>query len=569
MVKRRELEFDDELLEKKTRKPKGPKEPRKPKEHQPLIEGGRTDNALAVAIVLSVALLALLILTMKKENWWAVALFGVMFFASEFFALPLRTGGRLSIALLPLIMAMMISGPLGTAVVALFGIPVFYMESGREGWKRIVFNTCQLFVAAGAAGWVFRHTGGQVLQESLKNGGKLVIPWILATIVFFVFNTILVTPVLAASDERMTRFWQKRMLPKLPGYAVYSAIGFFAAIVYLRLEFAGVVLLFTPLLGIRVVYTRYAMMRDVCDDTTLAVMEAVEAGGMFTEGHSVGVADVAVAIAEEMDFADEDLHYLRQAALLHDIGKLALDPRIVDKEGPLTEDDYEEIKKHPLIGGTIVSKEDSFAIVAPTIVHHHEMVDGSGYPDGLSGDTIPIGARILAVADAFDAMKRPSAFRQPLSPYDAASEVIRAKGLQFDPEVVDGFVKVVTKRGVWTGALKEKVRMPDRSVRPATVPGQVAPPVESEEQLTFGEEAGPEAVDEQKQAGATPGDGIAYEQVRDEIEKDIREWERFEVGRDRRRDRGESRRRRAQGTRKKKEREGTEGEEAPGAKKGP
>ena len=166
------------------------------------------------------------------------------------------------------------------------------------------------------------------------------------------------------------------------------------------------VLLAAPLLVARVVYTRYGMMRDVCDDTTLAVMEAVESASMFSEGHSVGVASMAAAIADEMDFQEEDLHLLRQAALLHDIGLLALDPALVGKPGPLTPEEYEEIKKHPLIGARIVSNEESLAVMAPAITHHHEMVDGSGYVDGLTGDTIPIGARILAVADAFDAMQR-------------------------------------------------------------------------------------------------------------------------------------------------------------------
>ena len=115
MVKRSGLELDESLFEDRELKEKLPRLPR-----------GRADNALAVVLVLAAVLVVLLVLTYKKENWWAVALIGLLFLASELFALPIRGGGRLSLALLPLIAAMMVSGPAWTAVVALFGIPIFY-----------------------------------------------------------------------------------------------------------------------------------------------------------------------------------------------------------------------------------------------------------------------------------------------------------------------------------------------------------------------------------------------------------------------------------------------------------
>ncbi|HEY5526386.1 MAG TPA: HD-GYP domain-containing protein [Candidatus Anoxymicrobiaceae bacterium] len=549
MVRNSNLQFDESLMEgeKKRSRARGwaGGGPGEPKVH---VYAGRVDNALAISIVLAVGLLVLLGFTAKKENWFAVVLLGLMFLASELFALPMKPAGRLSLALLPLVMAMMISGPLGTAVVAAFGLPIFFMERGPQGWKRVVFNTAQLVFAAGAAAFVFRHTGGNILDATLKNGGKLVLPWILATLVFFVFNTLLVMPVLAPEGNPLLRFWQRRLLPKLPGYILYSGIGFLAAVMYVKLEFPAVVLVFAPLLAIRVVYTRYGTMRDVCDDTTLAIMEAVEGGSMFMEGHAIGVADIAVAMAEEMDFAEEDVHVLRQAALLHDIGKLALDPSIVDKPGALTPEEYDEIKKHPLVGATIVSKEASFSGVAPSIRHHHEMTDGGGYPDGLSADTIPLGARILAVADAFDAMQRPVPFRQPMSAYDAASEVVRSKGIQFDPAAVDAFTKVAIRRGIWAGALKDRVRMPVKKTDQA----QMA--MEDLEQPTLAEGV-PESSEpgtKPMPSGATPADGISYEQVRSEIEQDVRDWERSESG-ERRRAREP---RKKTGSRKKKSQEG-------------
>ena len=191
----------------------------------------------------------------------------------------------------------------------------------------------------------------------------------------------------------------------------------------------------------------------------------------------------------------------------------------------------------------IVSKEQSFAAVVPTVRHHHEMFDGSGYVDGLAGETIPIGARILSVADSFDAMQRPTGFRESMSAYDAATEVIRAKGVQFDPDVVDAFIKVVKHLGVWDGALMEKVRMPA-----AREGGE---PEAEQDQLKMEAPAGEQAAGTEEAQG-TPGDGTKYTEVRSEIEEDIREWERSDIARSKRRSRGEhrkkpaSRRRRGQ-----------------------
>ena len=544
VVRRGRLDLDKSLFEgdKRSKEPRGPR--------ALFIKGDRVDKALIVACALAVLVLVLVGLGVRKENWVAFELLGLVFAASELFGLKAKAGGRLSLALLPVMIALMASGPLAATLLPFFGIPVFMYETGDEGPRRVVYNTAQYVFAAGAAALVYQHIGGAILRPELQNASKLIVPWILATIVFYVFNTAMVTPPLSQEKgERMVRFWERRLLVKLPGYVLYSAIAFLGAIAYVKMQFSGVVLLVVPLIAIRVVYTRYGTMRDVCDDTTLAVMKAVEAGGMFSEGHSVAVAEMAIAIADEMNFAEEDLHYLKQAALLHDVGKLALSPSLVEKPGMLSEEDYEEITKHPLIGGSIVAREKSFALVAPAIMHHHELTDGSGYVDGLAGETIPLPARILAVADAYDAMQRPSPYREQRSAYDAASEVIRTKGIQFDPAVVDAFVQVVTGRGVWTGARKEPVRMPERKA------------AEQRELLLEEEQPSLESVatvEPEKPAtpGGTPADGLDYVEVMGEIEKDIRDWERFDVGKTRRRGRGESKKKASGFKRKRQEDKG-------------
>ncbi|MDD5747666.1 MAG: HD-GYP domain-containing protein [Actinomycetota bacterium] len=508
----KKLEFDEELFGKKEKKGTSGF----------LGDGERRDNTMAVAFIASLGVLVLLILTYQKENWWVLLLMGLFFLASELFALPLKGGGRLSLAMIPVVVAMMTSGPLVASLISLFGIPVFWMEREESGVRRVAFNTCQYFLSAGLAAWVFSHTGGEVLNPGLKNAGGLVFPWLLATIVFFAVNTCLVTPLLARKSESLYRFWLKKMLPKLLSYFVYSVIGFLSAILYVRLEVPALVLLFAPLLGMRVVYTRYEAMRDVCDETSLAVVEAIEERSLFSKGHSVAVAEMSVEIAEELGLNDEDIHFMRRAALLHDIGKLPLNPQIFAKAEMLGPEEWEEIKKHPLIAGEILSKESSIEPVAPAVLHHHEMTDGSGYVDGLAGDAIPMGSRILAVADAFDAMQRPSPRREPLDAYGAVSEIIRAKGIQFDPEVVDAFVNIVVRKGIWEGARQDPLKVPESYVKEE--------PVTVEEQPTL-EEAlkEKETANEEKETGDVSGIEH-YEELKSGIEKDIEGWERTEVG---------------------------------------
>lgn len=542
MVKRSRLKLDNSLFNQR-------KESQQ--DSNPVFEDGLAARLLVVVVILAVGMVAIAVLDGTRENWISVIFLGIAYAASELFALPMKRGGRVSLALLIVVVAMLHSGPLIAAVIPLFGIPVFIMEMGGEGMKRVLYNTAQYVFCAGAAALVFHNIGGGLLDPvKMSNNGKLILPWIVATILFYALNTSLVTPVLAG-DERLVRFWRRSFLAMLPSYFLYSGIGFLGAILYANYQFTGVVLLLVPLIGVRVVYTRFATMRDVCDDTTLAIMEAVEGSGALSEGHSVAVADMAVAMANEMNFQEGDVHLLRQASLLHDVGKLALDQSLLTKPGALTVEEYEKIQKHPLVGASIVSKQESFAEVAPAITHHHELPDGSGYVDGLAGDTIPVAARILAVADAFDAMQRESTYRDPLSAYEAASEIIRAKGVQFDPEAVDAFVKVVTKRGLWSGSLRDKVKMPAKPQAGAAASEEPRQPTLEDAAVLVSEE-GEEA------AGVTPAEGIKYTEVKDEIEKDIRSWKRSEVGK---RERGDKRGSGGTGTKKKKDRKETAQEE--------
>ena len=161
-------------------------------------------------------------------------------------------------------------------------------------------------------------------------------------------------------------------------------------------------------------------------------------------GHSERVAAYAVKVASELGLERGDIENIRHAAVLHDIGKVVLSDEIVGKLGKLTDKEFEVMKLHATVGLSLIEQSDGLRGAAPLIRHHHERMDGTGYPDGLTGDAIPLGARIIGVCEAFDIMTSDVPWRERVTPEEAVQELRRCAGAQFDPVVVDAFERVLT-----------------------------------------------------------------------------------------------------------------------------
>ena len=176
-----------------------------------------------------------------------------------------------------------------------------------------------------------------------------------------------------------------------------------------------------------------------------ALLAAVEARDSYTGEHSRSVVDLSVRVAQELRLADRDVDHVERVALLHDVGKVAVPDSVLRKPGALTEGEYEQVKRHPVVGARIVGSVSELAHLAPAIRSGHERWDGRGYPDGLVGDEIPILSRITFVCDAYDAMVSDRPYREALGPKTAVTEVRRNAGTQFCPRAAGALLSVLNR----------------------------------------------------------------------------------------------------------------------------
>jgi response regulator RpfG family c-di-GMP phosphodiesterase len=176
------------------------------------------------------------------------------------------------------------------------------------------------------------------------------------------------------------------------------------------------------------------------DGTVKALIAAIDAVDHYTRGHSERVSNFSALLAQEVGFPSHQIVLLQQAAIVHDIGKIGVESRILRKQGSLTREELDELKRHPQIGVEIVGPVPFMAEVLPVILHHHERYDGKGFPHGLRGEEIVLGARIVAVADAVDAMLSDRPYRKALTLQEVRLELEREAGTQFDPQISSALI---------------------------------------------------------------------------------------------------------------------------------
>ena len=230
----------------------------------------------------------------------------------------------------------------------------------------------------------------------------------------------------------------------VPTLMATLALSFAGGILYLLLKTPGGVGyvmapgLFGFVLAVRANVADAQRQTELKDQTLDLAAQALDARDRYTESHSIRVSELAGKLGEQLELGDRECELIRTAGSLHDLGKIGVRDDILNKPGPLTESEWEVMRRHPDIGADMIAQHSALAEVAPLVRHHHERWDGSGYPAGLKADVIPFGARILSVADSFDTITGPRLYRQSLmTPIEGVEDISRRANNWYDPNVVD------------------------------------------------------------------------------------------------------------------------------------
>ncbi|MBI4681943.1 MAG: diguanylate cyclase [Nitrospirae bacterium] len=186
-------------------------------------------------------------------------------------------------------------------------------------------------------------------------------------------------------------------------------------------------------------------IKETCIESAHDILCEIESGWAYINEHSVRVSRYAEKLSRELALSEEEINVIKRAALLHDIGMVGIGSNILKKKDKLTDTEYNQIKRHSNIGVKLIERTKLFQKELPLILHHHERYDGSGYPYGLKGDTIPYGARIIAIAEAYDVMRSKTAYKKANSADDTIAELKVCAGTQFDSRMVNAFVRVIEK----------------------------------------------------------------------------------------------------------------------------
>jgi putative nucleotidyltransferase with HDIG domain len=393
-------------------------------------------------------------------------------------ALPVRMpGGMLvTVSIAPVMAAASLGGPAAAAWVALLGTTEVRELRGRIPWYGTLANHAGIVLPATLGGLVLVIIGGQ--GADLRFG---FLGTVAGSVVNFLSNVLLVSTLLSLRTGDPVRtlvfrdsrgFWANLL--------ALAPLAWLMAEAFRQAAWAAV-LFALPLYTTRLAYQKFVEMREMFTQTIGALAEAVDKRDPYTSKHSHRVKAISVDIGREMRVNEAELEALEWGGLLHDVGKIGVPDAVLLKQDRLTKDERMVMNAHPVLGAQIISPVEKLAPELPIIRHHHEWYNGSGYPDRLIGDEIPKLARILHVADAFEAMTAARPYRMtPLTPEQALGELRKFAGVQFDPLVVDAFV-----RTSWASDIVESprppelrtiptigqaaARMTDRLAKPATV----------------------------------------------------------------------------------------------------
>jgi HD-GYP domain-containing protein (c-di-GMP phosphodiesterase class II) len=328
--------------------------------------------------------------------------------------------------------------PLGAVAVAGLGTLFGLRFTRKSSWYNRGFNVAVVVLGTGTAAVVY---GG--LDRGL--GDVDAFAAVAAMVAKFLVENVLVDVAVALQLQRspLTAWWQTHR-DAIPHHVALYIIGFLAA-VSLRSYLWALVLFLAPVGIVYLALRDVGRMRQQTRDSIVALADMIDLRDAYTHGHSQRVAEYARRLARELRLSSGETELIHEAARVHDIGKIGTADQFLLKPGPLDEGETQEMRRHAQLGYKLLKRIPEFAAGAELVLSHHERVDGTGYPRGLRGEELPIEARVIAVADAYDAMTTDRPYRSAMSWESTRAELRAGAGTQWDARVVDAFIAMVDR----------------------------------------------------------------------------------------------------------------------------
>ncbi|MGI9077843.1 MAG: HD-GYP domain-containing protein [Gemmatimonadaceae bacterium] len=355
----------------------------------------------------------------------------------------LPKGGGGSTAFIPFLACALIA-PSWITVAAVGAANLVAELISRRAPLKVTFNVAQMSLAIGLAILVYQLLGGQslvILQHTSLVDSSLIIllPFVALLSVFFAVNTFAVSAAIAATTHgNVVRVWKQNTFGAIAYDVLSGPIVFLFAWFYVKSGPLGAAGLAIPLLGARQLYKTNRQLERLNEELLQLMVKAIEARDPYTSGHSRRVARYSKLIAQALGLSSRRIEVVAVAALLHDVGKIhEIYAPILRKPARLTPDEWAIMKTHPVKSAELVETVSHLKHLVAPVRHHHENWDGTGYPDGIAGDAIPLESRIIMFADTIDAMTTDRPYRKALGESDVRGELVKHRGSQFDPQICD------------------------------------------------------------------------------------------------------------------------------------
>jgi HD-GYP domain-containing protein (c-di-GMP phosphodiesterase class II) len=397
----------------------------------------------AIAVIVTASFPAPAGIDLGRIFFWVLITFALA-------ALPVRLPGGIvaHTTTAPLIAAVFDAGlpnPFAIVWIALIGtIEIRDLRRQIPLWGTL-YNRAN-YVLATFAAWV----AVRLTQDAVRPDDPLgtVAQIALAGLAFSFVNMILAVSLASLrTDTPFGRVWALSISNVLTGLVALVPLGWLMAEIAVKVGLWASFMFMVPLYLARFSFSKYAETRELFFGTVSALSQAIDAKDGFTRGHADRVSRIAGAIAREMHVTEKQIEQIELAGLLHDIGKIGVEDRILMKPMRLDADEQELMRRHPIYGASILEPSAALRPLVPMVLYHHENFDGSGYPEGLKGEDIPMGSRIIIVADAYEAMTSDRIYRKAIGHEKAMDQLNKYKSIQFDPTIVRALEQLLQKRG--------------------------------------------------------------------------------------------------------------------------